>query len=177
MASNPLLTGTTTFILSGTIHWAFLAKKDNYGKYSFDLVLDPECVQTVQDNARGFAKASLDKYGGNAYIKVRSDFPFRVLMDTDNPGTFSPVAPDKVPLVGNGSKVRVKMVPFTTKFGGKVYNKANCQILQIVEFIPYESKDQDPLSKFYDFGTGTPPVSNGPLSDPTMTTELSSMMP
>lgn len=141
------------FIVAGTINWACLSKPDTYGHYSFDLVLDADSVQKVHDNARGFVKASPDKYDGSAYIKVKSKFPIRVLMNVD--GTFTPIAPDKVPLVGNGSKVRCKMVPYQTKFAGKTFNKANCQVLQIVEFIPYTKADVDPLNQFYDFSKGS----------------------
>lgn len=179
MASN-----SNSFIVSGTIHWACLSKPDTYGHYSFDLVLDTDSVQVVHDNARGFVKASPDKYDGSAYIKVKSKFAIRVLMDLDNSGTFTPLSPDKVPLVGNGSKVRCKMVPYTTKFAGKTFNKANCQLLQITHFIPYSKAETDPLKQYYDFSqdsgevtpTGSLGVRNPADYSSNLTDELSDFL-
>jgi hypothetical protein len=177
MASN-----SNSFIVSGTIHWACLSKPDTYGHYSFDLVLDFDGVQTVHDNARGFVKADPNKYDGSAYIKVKSKFPIKVIMDhglfespSKDTGVYAPVSPDKVPLVGNGSKVRCKMVPYTTKFAGKTFNKANCQLLQITHFIPYSKAEADPLKQYYDFnGTGTQPTKDPDDGD--LTDELSDFL-
>lgn len=139
------------FIVSGQIHWAFLTKKDNYGKYSFDLVLDEGSVPIIQDNARGLAKHVPGKYNDLAFIKVTSQFPYRVIMDNNGDGNFQLIAPENVPAIGNGSSVRCRMSPRQTRFGGKTYNKVTCYLIQVTKFIPYEgSGAADPLMKFYD---------------------------
>lgn len=174
-----------SFIISGTMYWAFLSKKDQYGKYAFDLVLDqddtqpqaaqgntPHSADQVKQQAPGFVKYDNLKYDGKPYIKLSSkEYPFRVLMDLDNSGEFKPVVPDQIPLVGNGSIARLKVTPYQTSFAGKKFNKLNVLVLQITKFIPYTKSDTDPLNQFYEFPKSTTSVGHS-QDNATFTDEL-----
>lgn len=144
-------------IISGTMYWAFLSKKDKYDKYGFDLVLDQDetSLDIVNKLAPGFVKVYTKngpKYDNKPFIHISSkSYPFRVLMDLDGNGEFKPIPTEQIPLIGNGSTARVKVTPFFTMVDGKKNNKLNAQVIQITNYIPYVKTDTDPLNQFYEF--------------------------
>ena len=123
----------------GLITWAFLTKPDQYGKFSFNLLINEEekdkLTKAIPSVKPPYAK---DANTGLWQLKLGRK---SVAMDGKKMQPIRLVDSQKTPIntiLGNGSEVNVSLSEYNYTHQGKQGWKFNVNTVQLIKLVPYE---------------------------------------
>lgn len=111
------------------------------GVYKTNLIVDPneddvkEMLTAIKAASSGQVPYSKREEDGMYVVKFSSKYQPKVALAN---GSY--LDPDDIPMIGNGSKVRVAYTMQPWDFGGKQGVKLYLQGLQILDLVPYEGE-------------------------------------
>ena len=140
------------FIVSGVVHWAFIRDRDQNDKFSLDFLPDEKSLKVLQARGVNTYVSKTGKYGGQEYYIAKSQYRPQVLLGTDvlNPPKFDednkfideyPKSDPRIPLIGNGSSVRLEVNTFPTEYKKKKYVQLGLLRMRITNLIEYVISD------------------------------------
>lgn len=128
-----------TAIIEATVYWPNLSRpNDMSGKYQVDLGnLKPKAIKTLKGlgiNVKTDKPKDEDKPDRGKFVTAKSNYPISVVFKDD----VEEVDPSQI---GNGSKVRAKVNPYTWTFKKDSGVSLGVQKVQVVELEKYEVDD------------------------------------